>query len=166
MTSVNGVALITGGGAGLGRACALTLGQRGASVAVHYMKSRAGADQVVSALKAAGTEAEAFQGDLTKSADVSSLVEAVTTRFGAIDVLVNNAGDLIERKPLLEMSDALFHAVMDVNVTSTFAMCRAVGPGMVARKRARSSTCRRSPPGTAAAPGLGRTPRPRAPSCR
>jgi len=135
MTSVNGVALITGGGAGLGRACALTLGQRGASVAVHYMKSRAGADQVVSALKAAGTEAEAFQGDLTKSADVSSLVEAVTTRFGAIDVLVNNAGDLIERKPLLEMSDALFHAVMDVNVTSTFAMCRAVGPGMVARKR-------------------------------
>jgi len=135
MTSVNGVALITGGGAGLGRACAMTLGHRGARVAVHYMKSRAGADQVVSALKAAGTDAEAFQGDLTKSADVSSLVEAVMTRFGAIDVLVNNAGDLIERKPLLEMSDALFHAVMDVNVTSTFAMCRAVGPGMVARKR-------------------------------
>ena len=66
---------------------------------------------------------------------MAALVEAVTERFGAIDVLVNNAGDLIERKPILEMSETLFHAVMDVNVTSTFLMCRAVGPGMVKRQR-------------------------------
>src|SRR5262245_17495929 len=135
MTSLNGVALVTGGGAGLGRACALTLGQRGARVAVHYMKSRSGAEDVVTILKAAGADAEAFQSDLTKSADVRSLVDAVTERFGTIDTLVNNAGDLIERKPLLEMSDDLFQAVMDVNVTSTFLMCRAVAPGMVGRKR-------------------------------
>ena len=135
MTSIQGVALVTGGGAGLGRACALTLGARGARVAVHYMKSRDGAEEVVAALNATGTEAESFQADLTKSADVTSLVEAVTTRFGAIDILVNNAGDLVERKPLLEMSDELFHSVMDVNVTSTFLMSRAVGAGMVARKR-------------------------------
>jgi len=51
-----------------------------------------------------------------------------------IDILVNNAGDLVERKPLLEMSEALFQTVMDVNVTSAFLMCRAVGAGMVARK--------------------------------
>ena len=135
MRSIQGVALVTGGGAGLGRACALTLGTRGARVAVHYMKSRDGAEEVVAALNAAGTEAQSFQGDLTKSADVTSLVEAVTARFGAIDILVNNAGDLVERKPLLEMSDELFHSVMDVNVTSAFLMCRAVGAGMVARKR-------------------------------
>src|SRR4029453_1948210 len=72
---------------------------------------------------------------LTRSADAKSRVEAVTAPFGAIAILVNNAGDLVERKPLLEMSDELFHAVMDVNVTSTFLMCRAVGAGMVARKR-------------------------------
>ena len=135
MASLQGVALVTGGGAGLGRACALQLGQRGARVAVHYLKSRDGADAVVAALKAAGTEAQAFQGDLTKSADVQALVEAATARFGAIDILVNNAGDLIERKPLLEMSEELFHTVMDVNLTSAFLMCRAAGPGMVARKR-------------------------------
>ncbi len=134
MTSLQGVALVTGGGAGLGRACALTLGKRGARVAVHYMKSHEGAEEVVAALKAAGTEAAPFQADLTKSADVESLVEAVTAQFGSIDILVNNAGDLIARQPLLEMSEEFFRSVMDVNLMSAFLVCRAVGPGMVKRK--------------------------------
>ena len=135
MTSLQGVALVTGAGAGLGRACALTLGQRGARVAVHYMKSRDGAEEAVATLNAAGVDAQSFQADLTRSGDVTSLVASVTARFGAIDILVNNAGDLIARTPLLETSDEFFHAVMDVNVTSAFFMCRAVGAGMVARKR-------------------------------
>jgi 3-oxoacyl-[acyl-carrier protein] reductase len=135
MTSVQGVALVTGGGAGLGRACALTLGKRGASVAVHYMKSRDGAEDVVAQLKAAGADAASFQADLTKSAEVDALVEAVTAKFGSIDILVNNAGDLIARKPLLEMSEEFFLSVIDVNLVSAFLVCRAVGPGMVARKR-------------------------------
>ncbi len=134
MSQVQGVALVTGGGAGLGRACALTLGARGARVAVHYQKSQEGAEAVVSGLKEAGTDAHAFRADLTNPAEVRALIAAVTDRFGGIDVLVNNAGDLVERKPLLEMSDALFHAVMDVNVTSTFLVCREVGPQMVARR--------------------------------
>ena len=107
MTSLHGVALVTGGGAGLGRACALALGQRGARVAVHYLKSRDGAEAVVAALNAAGADAQSFQGDLTKSADVPSLVAAVTASSAPIDILVNNTGDLIERTPILEMSDEL-----------------------------------------------------------
>lgn len=134
-TAIEGVALVTGAGGGLGRACALTLGRRGARVAVHYLKSREGAEAVVAAIKEAGADAEAFTGDLTQPADVRALADAVTARFGAIDILVNNTGDLIERKPLLEMSDELFRAVIDVNVTSAFLVTRAVGPGMVARKR-------------------------------
>ena len=134
MTAIHGVALVTGGGAGLGRACALTLGKRGARVAVHYLKSREGADEVVATLKAAGTEAAAFQADLTKADEVNALVEAVTARFETIDILVNNAGDLIARQPLLSMSEEFFRSVMDVNLTSAFLMSRAVGPAMVARK--------------------------------
>ena len=107
-TTIEGVALVTGGGRGTGQAAALTLGRRGARVAVHYMKSRDGAEAVVTALKAAGADARAFQGDLTKEAGVASLAAEVTTHFGAIDILVNNTGDLIERKPLLEMSLELF----------------------------------------------------------
>jgi 3-oxoacyl-[acyl-carrier protein] reductase len=135
MSNIQGVALVTGGGAGLGRACAMTLGQRGARVAVHYMKSREGADEVVSALQAAGADAQSFQGDLTKGADVNAVVDAVTARFGGIDILVNNAGDLIERKPLMDMSEEFFHSVIDVNLTSAFLMSKAVGSRMIAKKR-------------------------------
>jgi 3-oxoacyl-[acyl-carrier protein] reductase len=113
----------------------MTLGTRGARIAVHYMKSREGADEVVSALKAAGAEAQSFQADLTRGADVNALVDAVTARFGGIDILVNNAGDLIERKPLMEMSEEFFHSVIDVNLTSAFLMSKAVGSGMIAKKR-------------------------------
>lgn len=135
MTSLQGVALVTGGGAGLGRACALDLGKRGARVAVHYMKSREGADKVVAELQAAGTEAAAFQADLTKAAEVTALVDAVTARFGSIDILVNNAGDLIARQPLLEMTESFFRSVLDVNLVSMFLVTRAVAPGMVSRNQ-------------------------------
>jgi 3-oxoacyl-[acyl-carrier protein] reductase len=128
------VALVTGAGSGIGRACALVLGRSGARVAVHYRTSREGAQAVVAELRSAGGDAEAFGGDLTKAEDVRALVAQAEKRFQAIDILVNNAGDLVERKPLLEMSEALWRSVIDVNLTSTFLMCQAVAAGMIARK--------------------------------
>jgi 3-oxoacyl-[acyl-carrier protein] reductase len=124
------VALVTGGGAGIGRAIVETLGARGASVAVNYLKSREGAE---AACAAAGNRAAAFQADVTRLEQVQALVTAVESALGPIDILVNNAGDLIERRPLLEMTEALFRQVIDVNVTSTFLCCQAVAPSMIAR---------------------------------
>jgi 3-oxoacyl-[acyl-carrier protein] reductase len=129
------VALVTGAGAGIGQATALELARRGADVAIHYFRSEAGARNTAARIEALGRRPAIFSGDLTQSAQVQALVAAVQERFGAIDVLVNNAGDLVERQPLLDMPEALFRQVIDLNVTSTFLVTQAVARTMVARGR-------------------------------
>ena len=124
------VALVTGGGAGLGRAIAETLGARGATVAVHYFKSGDGAEQVRATL---GDRAAVFQADVTQRDQVQHMVRQVEERLGAVDILINNAGDLIERRSFLDMPEALFRRVIDVNLTSTFLCCQAVAPSMIGR---------------------------------
>jgi len=128
------VALVTGAEVGIGRATALALAQRGADVAVHYYANEAGAIEAVRAIKSLGRQATVFQGDLTKSADVARVVDAAHAHFGHIDILVNNAGGLLGRHALVDMPEEFFHAVLDVNVLTTFLCCRAVAPGMIARK--------------------------------
>ncbi len=128
------MALVTGAGAGIGRAVALELARRCATVAVHYHKSADGARTTVAEIVAGGGRAAEFGGDLTRAEEVKGLVAAVLARFERVDVLVNNAGDLIERKPLAEMSEELFRRVIDVNLTSAFLCCRAVAPSMIARR--------------------------------
>lgn len=127
------VALVTGAGGGIGRAAALELARRGASVAVSYRRSREGAEEIVAAIRQQGGHAEHFACDVTRGDDVRAMVSAVETRFGRIDVLVNNAGDLLERRTLLEMTEALLRQVLDVNVVSTWLCCQAAAPGMAAR---------------------------------
>jgi 3-oxoacyl-[acyl-carrier protein] reductase len=135
MTSLEGqVALVTGGGAGIGRACALALAKRGADVAIHYRRSREGAEETAAMVRTGGGEAIVVEADLTSTAAARSTVAACLERFGRIDVLVNNAGDLIARKPLAELDEALFRQVLDVNVLSAFLCTQAVAPGMVARR--------------------------------
>jgi 3-oxoacyl-[acyl-carrier protein] reductase len=95
------IALVTGGGAGIGRAIAETLGGRGAVVAVHYFKSREGAQAACNAI---GGGAAAFQADLTSGDPVRDLVRRVEAQLGPIDILVNNAGDLIQRSSVARQS--------------------------------------------------------------
>ncbi|MEM9427152.1 MAG: SDR family oxidoreductase [Pseudomonadota bacterium] len=118
-------AIITGGGRDIGLAAALKLASEGASVAINYFSSSAGADEAVAKITAQGGKAFALQGDLTKQADVDALIARTVADHGGIDVLVNNAGGLVERKAIAEMSDDLWHTVMDLNLTSTFRMTRA-----------------------------------------
>lgn len=127
------VALVTGAGGGIGRATAIELGRRGAAVGVSYWRSRVGAEAVAAALRQQGCDAEAFACDVTRGDEVTAMVAAVERRFGRLDVLVNNAGDLIERRTLPDMTESLFRQVLEVNVLSTFLCCQAAGPGMIAR---------------------------------
>jgi 3-oxoacyl-[acyl-carrier protein] reductase len=128
------VALVTGAGGGIGRATAIELGRRGAAVAVSYRRSREGAEAVAATLRQHGCDAAAFACDVTRRDEVAALADAVERRFGRIDVLVNNAGDLVERRTLADMTEPLFRQVLDVNVVSTFLCCQAVAPGMTARR--------------------------------
>jgi 3-oxoacyl-[acyl-carrier protein] reductase len=128
------VALVTGAEGGIGRATALELASRGADVVVHYYRDQAGADGLAAEIRALGRQAAVVQADLTKSDDVKRVFEAAQAAFGRVDILVNNAGDIVGRQMLVEMTEAFFHQVLNVNVLTTFLCCQAAAPGMIARK--------------------------------
>lgn len=135
MSQVTGqVALVTGAEVGIGRATALALARAGADVAVHYFSNEAGAADVARDIEALGRRAAVFQGDLTRSAEVRRTVSGAQAHFGRIDILVNNAGGLLGRHALVDMPEAFFHDVMNVNALTTFLCCQAVAPGMIARR--------------------------------
>lgn len=120
------VALVTGGASGIGRAVSLALAAAGARVAVHYFSSDAGAQETASVIDAAGSgRAVLVKANLTVAGEADRVVARTLETLGGLDVLVNNAGHLIQRCAVAEMPDALFRTIMDVNLTSTFAMCRA-----------------------------------------
>jgi len=118
-------AIVTGGGRDIGSAIAKKLAAEGANVAINYFASSAGADATVDAIKSAGGNAFAMQGDLTKADDVKAFVERTVEEFGGVHVLVNNAGGLVKREKIAEMSLEHWQNVMDVNLTSTFMMTNA-----------------------------------------
>jgi len=129
--SLNGkTAIITGAGRDIGRACAMRLAAEGANVAISYHSSSDGADSAVKEITAAGGKAIAVQADLSKQEGVDALVGATVKEFGSVDVLVNNAGGLVERKTFAEMDLAHWHTVMDLNLTSVFMMVKATLPHM------------------------------------
>lgn len=121
-------AIVTGGGRDIGQACALKLAEEGANVAINYFSSSTGAEDTVAKIKAAGGNAFALQGDLNSEADVDVLVGKTIEEFGGLDVLVNNAGGLIARKTIADMSLEHWRSVMDLNLTSTFLMIKACLP--------------------------------------
>jgi 3-oxoacyl-[acyl-carrier protein] reductase len=123
-------ALVTGAGHGIGAAIAVALAGRGADVVVHYGRSADRAADVVGRITGLGRRATAVQADVTDTAQVDALVAAATAHLGGLDILVCNAGHLIERVPVGEMSDEHFAAVTDVNLTATFRTVRAALPAL------------------------------------
>ena len=125
------VAVVTGGGRDIGRACVMKLAACGAAVAINYHSSSDGADSAVSEITANGGQAFAMQGDMTSGDDVSALMEkAVQTFGGKIDILVHVTGGLVARKTLLEMDMDHWEYVMALNATSFMRAAKAVVPHM------------------------------------
>ena len=121
-------AVITGGNRGLGEAMAKALSAAGASVAL-VARDEKRLEVVRDAIAGAGGTAAIFVADVTKEAEVARLAEAVMQRFGASQILINNAGTNI-RKNLVDYSLKEFRSVLDSSLISTFLMCRAFVPGM------------------------------------
>lgn len=119
-------AIVTGGGRDIGRACALSLAAEGANVAINYFASADGANSAVEDIKAMGGNAIAVQSDLSVQEGVDAFVGKTVETFGGVDVLVNNTGGLVARKTLAEMELEHWLKVMDLNLTSTFLMTKAV----------------------------------------
>ncbi len=124
------IAMVTGSSTGIGAAIAQAFAASGAKVVVHYNRSEAEAKSVAAAIEAAGGDVFLMQADVTIPEQVKRLVDQTMNRFGRIDVLVNNAGALVERRAVHEVDDDLYNYIMDVNITQTFQVCRLVIPIM------------------------------------
>jgi len=127
------VAIVTGASRGIGRAIALELGKLGASVVVNYNSSPAAAEEVVSAIVEAGSQAIAVQANVSDEAQVAALFKATIEKFGKVDILINNAG--VTRDGLIiRMSAEDFDTVIDTNLKSAWLCCKAA-IGVMMRKR-------------------------------
>ncbi len=125
------VALVTGAQQGIGQAIALAYGREGASVVLNYLDQQAAADAMVADMQAMGQRAVAVAGDVSQAAAVRRMIEAGAA-LGGIDILVNNAG-IFPRVEFLDMTEAQWDEVLNVNLKGTFLCTQAVAQQMVAR---------------------------------
>jgi NAD(P)-dependent dehydrogenase (short-subunit alcohol dehydrogenase family) len=129
-------ACVTGGGRGIGLACAQALAEAGAKVLIadsDAAVAKEGGDQ----LRDKGYDPDVFIMDVTDSARVNAVADEIVTRYGKIDILVNNAGIARSETPAEAVTDEHWLNVIDVNLNGTFWCCRAFGQHML---RARSGS--------------------------
>ena len=134
MSTQRSVAIITGGGTGVGQATSKQLAQLGWSVVVNYSRSKADAEGTVADIVAAGGKAIAVQADVAQDADCQSLVEQTVKTYGRVDLLVNCAGttDFIPFPELELATDEVWQRLYQVNVVGPFHCARAVKEAMLA----------------------------------
>jgi 3-hydroxybutyrate dehydrogenase len=135
------VAMVTGAGRGIGRAIAIAYAAEGARVALTARTTKE-LDEVVAKIAAAGGTAHAFPADLSDRAVPRKVVEAVEKNLGPIEILVNTAGigSSADPRPLVEFDDAFWDLSLAVNLTAPYLLCKAVLPGMLARRWGRIIT--------------------------
>ena len=126
------VAIVTGGGRGLGRTIALALADHGADVVV-VSRTMEQVERVAGEIQGKGRKALALRVDTSRKADVDAMVSRALDRWGRIDVLVNNAGiDII--KPAVDYAEAEWDQILDINLKGYFLCAQAVGRQMIAQR--------------------------------
>ncbi len=133
---MNRVALVTGGGGGIGGAVAHRFAQAGMSVVVADY-DHAAAERVSNEITSSSGNAEALTVDVTQARAVKALVTDVANRHGRIDILANIAGGSVYTKRIEEFTWTQWHEVIDANLKGTFLMCREVAPIMQRQKYGR-----------------------------
>jgi pteridine reductase len=123
------VALVTGAGKRVGRAIAMALAERGATIAIHYRSSRTEAEEGVARIAARGGRAQAFAADLENVAAIEQMVAQALAAFGRIDVLVNCAS-VFYRKPLEELTEHDWDVNLDTNLKAPFFLAKFAGAAM------------------------------------
>jgi 3-oxoacyl-[acyl-carrier protein] reductase len=125
------VAIVTGGGTGIGRATSIRLAKSGVkAVVINYSRSVADAESTAKELRGIGAEGIPYQADVSDEARVKAMVASAVERFGRLDVLVNNAGTtrFVPHADLDGLTDAVWNEILSVNLKGTFYSCRAAAP--------------------------------------
>jgi 3-oxoacyl-[acyl-carrier protein] reductase len=121
------IALVTGGGTGIGRAASLLLARHGAAVAVNYSRSEQEAEETVAEVRASGGRAMAIRADVSQDAAVEAMVRQVVQEWGRLDILVNNAGMtyFVDHADLEGLTEEMWDRMLAVNLKGLFFCCRA-----------------------------------------
>ncbi len=125
------IALVTGGGRGIGLHIALRLADEGADVVVNYASSQAGAEDIAEQIRAKGRRAIAVKANIAERADVDAMFDRLMNEFGRIDILVNNSA-VDPVIPFLEMTDDQWDRVIDINLKGTYMCSHSAAKLMVA----------------------------------
>ena len=133
---MNKTVLITGASRGIGRACAKLFAERGYNVVVNYNSSKAAAESLKEELAADGCGVICVKADVSKSGEVSAMVNTAIDTFGGINVLINNAG-IAHFGLLTDVDDKKWNEIISTNLGGAFYCARAVLPGMIGKKNGR-----------------------------
>lgn len=131
MTTFSGkVAVVTGGTSGIGKAAAIALAQAGAKVVVAGRRQAEG-EETIRLLQASGGDGFFVATDVSKEADVQTLIEKAMARYGRLDIAFNNAGVDQETTPLPEQTEATYDRIMDINVKGVWLSLKHEIPAML-----------------------------------